>query len=333
MTANNARLQELKANLKGAKELYLIVENAGNMAFDWANWIEPTLIMADGSKKDLTALAWRSAESEYGQTKVNANIEGGKLTIEQKTFDKGIGTHASSTIAYDLPQGVVGFTAKVGIDDGGAFQNGTTQDVSLKFAVYSQRPAQSGAIKAGLVPEDRFALADDDLEVTIWATTPQLYNPTNMDFDKDGRLFIAEGVNYRHAGNTRPEGDRIVVLEDTDADGIADETKLFWQDPYLASPLGVAVLDNQIVISQPPDLVVLTDVDRNLKFDPSIDKRDVLMSGFNARQHDHSLHSVTAGPDGQWNFNNGNCGAIFTDKSGKTSSRIILLFCFKYNTK
>lgn len=318
MNPNNARLQELKADLKGAKELHLVVEDVGNMAFDWANWIEPTLILADGSKKDLTELAWRSAEASYGQAKVNQNVEGGKLTIEQKTYEKGIGTHAASIISYDLPAGVVAFTAKVGIDDGGAFQNGTKRDASIKFAIYAQKPVTAGTVKAVLVPESRFALADDALEVTIWATTPQLYNPTNMDFDKDGRLFIAEGVNYRHAGNTRPEGDRIVILEDTDADGIADETKVFWQDPYLASPLGVAVLDNQIVISQPPDLVVLTDVDRNLKFDPAIDKREVLMSGFNARQHDHSLHSVTAGPDGQWNFNNGNCGAIFTDKSGKT---------------
>jgi putative membrane-bound dehydrogenase-like protein len=318
MNPNNARLVELKADLKGAKELHLIVEDAGDKSFDWANWIEPTLIMADGSKKDLSELTWKSAETGFGEAKLHANVNGSKLTIEQKIYEKGIGTHAPSIISYDLPAGVVGFTTKVGIDDGGVMQNGVKQNASVKFAVYAQKPVAAGTVKAGLVPEKRFSLADDDLEVTIWATTPQLYNPTNMDFDKDGRLFIAEGVNYRHAGNTRPEGDRIVVLEDTDADGIADETKLFWQDPYLTSPLGVAVLDNQIVISQPPDLVVLTDVDRNLKFDPAIDKREVLMSGFNARQHDHSLHSVTAGPDGQWNFNNGNCGAIFTDKSGKT---------------
>ena len=40
-------------------------------------------------------------------------------------------------------------------------------------------------------------------------------------------------------------------------------------------------------------------------------------TGFNGRIHDHSLHSVTVGPDGQWYWNSGNCGAQFTDKSGK----------------
>ena len=41
-------------------------------------------------------------------------------------------------------------------------------------------------------------------------------------------------------------------------------------------------------------------------------------AGFNAINHDHGLHSLTAGPDGKFYFNNGNCGAVFTDKSGKT---------------
>ena len=145
------------------------------------------------------------------------------------------------------------------------------------------------------------------------------YNPTNMAIDPQGRIWIAEGVNYREKlGIRREAGDRIVVLTDTDGDGSADQSKVFWQDPYLESPLGIAVFDNQVVISQPPDIVVLTDVDRNLEFDPAIDKKEVLLTGFNGRQHDHSLHSVTSGPDGKWYFNSGNCGAIFTDNSGKT---------------
>ncbi len=168
-----------------------------------------------------------------------------------------------------------------------------------------------------IVPVPSFA-APEGLEVTVWATTPMLFNPTNIDFDKDGRLYVAEGVNYRSHSNRRREGDRIVVLEDTDRDGKADKTHTFVQDPELIAPLGVAVFDNKVVVSQPPDLLVYTDVDRNGKFDAATDTREVLLTGFNGRNHDHSLHSVTAGPDGQWYFNQGNTGALFTDKSGKT---------------
>ena len=79
------------------------------------------------------------------------------------------------------------------------------------------------------------------------------YNPTNMAIDPQGRIWIAEGVNYREKlGIRREAGDRIVVLIDSDGDGSADQSKVFWQDPYLESPLGIAVFDNQIVISQPP---------------------------------------------------------------------------------
>ena len=172
--------------------------------------------------------------------------------------------------------------------------------------------------KAQAVDLSKFTL-DEELEITLWAKSPMFYNPTNMAIDPQGRIWIAEGVNYREKlGIRREAGDRIVVLTDTDGDGSADQSKVFWQDPYLESPLGIAVFDNQVVISQPPDIVVLTDVDRNLEFDPAIDKKEVLLTGFNGRQHDHSLHSVTSGPDGKWYFNSGNCGAIFTDNSGKT---------------
>jgi len=46
------------------------------------------------------------------------------------------------------------------------------------------------------IPTGMFEV-DPSLEVTVWATTPMLYNPTNMDIDHAGRIWVAEGVNYR----------------------------------------------------------------------------------------------------------------------------------------
>jgi putative membrane-bound dehydrogenase-like protein len=160
--------------------------------------------------------------------------------------------------------------------------------------------------------------APEGFEVTLWAATPLLRNPTNIDIDKDGRIWVAEGVRYRSHHARQPEGDRIVVVEDTDRDGKADRTHTFVQEPGLIAPLGVSVIDNKVVVSQPPDLIVYTDVDRNLRFDPKVDRREVLLTGFQGINHDHSLHSVTVGPDGKWVFNSGNMGAMFTDRSGQT---------------
>jgi putative membrane-bound dehydrogenase-like protein len=197
-----------------------------------------------------------------------------------------------------------------------SFRHIALASVILAGAQFSSAQDEASAAPA-MVPTSLFAVPNG-LEVTVWATTPQLFNPTNIDFDKDGRLWVAEGVNYRGRANRRKEGDRIVVLIDKDGDGRADESSVFVQDPKLVAPLGIAVLDNKIVVSQPPELIVYTDVNRDRKFDAAVDKREALLTGFNGRNHDHSLHSVTAGPDGLWYWNQGNTGAMFTDKSGKT---------------
>jgi len=160
-------------------------------------------------------------------------------------------------------------------------------------------------------------IVPDDLEVTLWAKSPMLRNPTNMDTDAAGRIWVAEGVNYRRKIHQRA-GDRIVVLEDTDKDGKADSSHTFVQDPELISPLGISVFDNKIVVAQPPHVLVYTDVNRDLRFDPQIDRREEFLSGFNARNHDHSLHAVVPGPDGSWYLNQGNCGARVTDKDERT---------------
>ncbi|MGC4013410.1 MAG: hypothetical protein QM755_02670 [Luteolibacter sp.] len=159
-----------------------------------------------------------------------------------------------------------------------------------------QAAAQAGdAPSVTVVPPALFQVPEG-LEVTVWATTPQLHNPTNIDIDKDGRIWVAEGVDYRKHTTRQPAGDRIMVLEDTDGDGKADKSDVFAQQDDLLAPLGVAVLDNKVIVSMAPDLLVYTDVNGDRKFDPATDKREVLLTGFNGRNHDHSLHSLTAGP-------------------------------------
>ena len=184
----------------------------------------------------------------------------------------------------------------------------------------SQAPAAAPAqapVPPARIPLDLFQVPDG-LEITVWAASPLLHNPTNIDIDRDGRIWVAEGVRYRSHHARQPEGDRIVVLQDKDGDGKAESTHTFVQEPALIAPLGVSVIDNKVVVAQPPDLIVYTDVDRNLRFDPAVDTREVLLTGFQGVNHDHSLHSVTVGPDGKWVFNAGNTGAMFTDRSGKT---------------
>lgn len=182
---------------------------------------------------------------------------------------------------------------------------------------YTQPAFDAGAVKPEHLEPGMFTVPEG-LEITVWATSPQVFNPANMDIDHAGRVWVTEGVNYRrHSGRSR-EGDCVRVLQDTDGDGRCDSSHVFVREKELECPMGVAVFDNVIFVSDTPEIIKYTDVDRDLKFDPAVDRREVFLSGFEQPQHDHSLHSVYAGPDGRLYFSNGNCGALFGDRSGRT---------------
>ena len=164
------------------------------------------------------------------------------------------------------------------------------------------------------------------LEVKLFASEPDVVNPSVIAVDERGRVWVAEAVNYRAFSKVpvngrgpwprdtdlRQAGDRIVILEDTDGDGKSDKTKVFDQSPQIQAPIGIAVLGNKVFLSQSPDLIVYTK-----DADDKIVSKEVLLTGFGGINHDHGLHSIVFGPDGRLYFNAGNSGFDVTDKSGK----------------
>src|SRR5690349_12662541 len=62
----------------------------------------------------------------------------------------------------------------------------------------------------------------EGLAVSLFASEPMVRNPTDMDVDERGRVWITEGINYRSSfqrwGTLDGAGDRIIILEDTDGD-------------------------------------------------------------------------------------------------------------------
>ncbi len=155
-----------------------------------------------------------------------------------------------------------------------------------------------------------------DLEVTLFAAEPTLTNPTNMDIDSRGRVWVCEGYNYRpelNPGNpTKEEGDRILIMEDTNGDGTADKSTVFYQGNDVNAALGIKVLGNKAIVSCSPNVLVLTDTDG----DDKADKKEILFSHIAGVQHDHAIHAFVFGPDGKLYFNFGNQGEHLMDKDG-----------------
>jgi len=157
----------------------------------------------------------------------------------------------------------------------------------------------------------------DGLEIQVMATEPLLKNPTNIDIDERGRVWVTEAYNYRPGINgnpTNPKGDRILILEDKNGDGKLEDVKVFYQGPEINAPLGVCVLGKRVLISQSPYVWAFYDDNG----DDIADRKEILFQGIGGEQHDHGVHTFTFGPDGKLYFNFGNEGGTLKDKNGKT---------------
>ncbi len=303
--------------LDGAQQLFLVVNDAGNgFGCDWADWAEPRLIGPSGEKK-LTDLPMKSATAGFGKVHINQNAGGGAMRIAGNPVSYGLGTHANSVIAFDVPAGYERFRATGGIDNGGSDQGSCGDQASVEFLVYTQAPPANptGNPDASRAAADALSglQAGEGLTASLFAAEPQLLSPSNIDIDHRGRVWVCEIVNYRAHNGKRPEGDRILILEDTDGDGRADKEKVYYQGRDIDSPHGICVLGNQVIVSAGDKVQVFTDTDG----DDRPDSQQVLFSGIGGTQHDHGIHAFTFGPDGKLIFNFGNSGQQIKDKHGQ----------------
>lgn len=317
-TAGHA--EDIEADIKGAKELYLVVNDAGDgLGCDWADWAEPRLIGPGGEKK-LTELKWKNASCSFGSVQVNKNCQGRPLKINGKAVENGIGCHATAVIAFDLPEGYEKFKSRCGLDNDGSDQGCGS---SVQFQVFTQNPGtvvSTDAVAASAVAPQRDAASAvanldvaEGLEAELFSSEPDISNITSIDIDHLGRVWACEVKNYRKWNNSRPEGDRILVLEDTDGDGKSDKSTVFYQGRDIDSAHGICVLGDRVIVSAGDKVQVLFDENNDLKYD----RKETLLSGISGTQHDHGIHAFQFGPDGKLYFNFGNSGGQLKDKDGK----------------
>ncbi len=322
---------EIDVSLEGAKELFLVVNDGGNgFTADWADWAEPRLILADGSEKKLTEIEWKSAQAAWGNVSVNASVAGGELRSAGKAIPYGIGTHANSVIAFNLPAGTKRFKARGALDEGGTKQGST----SVEFRVYTENPGPMAASAVAGASHEPAAATEQldvhpELNVQLFASEPMMLSPSSIDIDHRGRVWVCEVINYRKHNGERAEGDRILILEDTDGDAKADKSTVFHQGRDVDSAHGICVLGNKALISCGDDVFWLIDDNG----DDKADRKELMFTKTGGAQHDHGIHAFHFGPDGRLYFNFGNAGKQLCDKNGNLITDIHGVKCTNQNNR
>lgn len=180
-------------------------------------------------------------------------------------------------------------------------------------AVYNSEPSQlpftlpEDAVKGMTLPPG--------FSVSIFAAEPDVQQPIGIAFDTRGRLWVAENYTYAESSINmdRDLSDRIVILEDTDKDGMSDKRKVFWDQGKCVTSVetgfgGVWVLDL-------PNLLFIPDRNRD---DVPDGPPEVVLDGFDRDAVRHNFaNGLRWGPDG-WLY--GRHGILATSRVGHPSA-------------
>ncbi|MBI1354936.1 MAG: c-type cytochrome [Acidobacteria bacterium] len=105
-------------------------------------------------------------------------------------------------------------------------------------------------------------------KLELVAAEPLVSDPIVMDQDADGRLWVVEMPAFaidESMQDSKEPINRVVVLEDEDDDGLFDKRTVFADN--LVLPRAIKVLDQGVLIGEPPNLWLMKDSDGDLKAD------------------------------------------------------------------
>lgn len=149
--------------------------------------------------------------------------------------------------------------------------------------------------------QQSFTLAEG-FEVSLWASEvefPDLEDPVQFAFDTQGRMWLTTMPSYPMYLPGHPVDDKVLILEDTDRDGKADEQIIFARGLHV--PTGIELGDGGAYVAQQPNLMFLKDTDG----DDVADVREIVLHGFDSADSHHSISAFEWGPGGEMYFEEG----------------------------
>ena len=170
--------------------------------------------------------------------------------------------------------------------------------------------AQTGTV---LPSAESLPKVPDGFEISVFASEPLIYKPAALCFDANGRMMVGQGPQY-HLSTAIEESDSVVLLLDTDADGVADRRQVFAKG--FNSIQGLAWRGRDLYVANSPELTVVRDLDG----DDEADEYIVVYTDLG--NHEHALHGLVWGPDGRLYMSKGNSkGHNDPEKYGRVAPR------------
>ncbi len=136
----------------------------------------------------------------------------------------------------------------------------------------------------------------EGFQVNLFASNPMVANPINLNWDVRGRAWVSSSSTYPHPRPGEKPNDRIVILEDTDLDGVADKHTVFADG--LLVPHSVMPVPGGAYVCSATELLFLEDKDG----DDVSESRRVVFSGFGNADVHHMIHGLRWAPWGDLHF-------------------------------
>jgi putative membrane-bound dehydrogenase-like protein len=159
----------------------------------------------------------------------------------------------------------------------------------------SSSAAKEGSVEYLSAEESRAKIrVPEGFELNVFASEeqfPDLVNPVQMQVDAKGRLWVACWNTYPKWEPLKEMNDSLMILEDTNRDGVADTRKIF---AHVHNPLGFEFWGNGVIVTSGPDLWYLEDTDG----DDKADVRTIVLQGLGTSDTHHAANNLIYGPDG-----------------------------------
>ncbi|MBJ7432740.1 MAG: heme-binding protein, partial [Gemmataceae bacterium] len=218
-------------------------------------------------------------------------VYGGRRTFDTETFPREymkIRNMAAvrDRLVWDIAQG-----KKVSdkIDDS---KTGVLFNPPTRFGEPRQKYSENQEGGPKILPPDELiksCTVPPGYEIKLFADEtkfPEIAKPVQMSFDNKGRLWVSTMPSYPlwKPGDPKPS-DKLVILEDTDGDGKADKSTVFYDK--LHCPTGFQFYNGGVLVVDQPRILWLKDTDGD-------DKADVVVHVLDGWATEDTHHTVGA---------------------------------------